>query len=238
MTTPLPIAIYDMDKTITRRPTFTPFLIYAAQARGCARLLLMPLVLGATFLYLVRVIGRARLKELNHALLIGRRLSSFDAAALSKGFAAVTLAQNIWPRAIERIARDRAEGRRLVLATASYAWYAQQLASGLDFDDVVATRCATDATGAVLAQIDGENCYGAAKRRMVEAWLVSAGIARAECHIRFYSDHVTDAPMFEWADEPVAVNAHGPLQALARARGWRMEDWRTATRGAAERAEA
>jgi phosphoserine phosphatase len=44
-------------------------------------------------------------------------------------------------------------------------------------------------------------------------------------HVRFYSDHVSDAPTFAWADEPVAVNAHGPLRALARARGWRIEDW-------------
>ena len=47
----------------------------------------------------------------------------------------------------------------------------------------------------------------------------------ARPRIRFYSDHVSDAPVLEWADEPVAVNAHGPLRTLAKARGWPIVDW-------------
>jgi uncharacterized membrane protein YczE len=39
------LAIYDMDKTITRRATFTPFLIHAALGLAPWRLLLVPLVL-------------------------------------------------------------------------------------------------------------------------------------------------------------------------------------------------
>ncbi|RYF19068.1 MAG: HAD-IB family hydrolase, partial [Oxalobacteraceae bacterium] len=48
---------------------------------------------------------------------------------------------------------------------------------------------------------------------------------RDGAHVRFYSDHVSDAPTFEWADEPLAVNAHGPLRLLAKAKGWPMPDW-------------
>jgi phosphoserine phosphatase len=44
-------------------------------------------------------------------------------------------------------------------------------------------------------------------------------------HVRFYSDHVSDQPVFEWADEPVAVNPHGRLRRLAEQRGWAVEDW-------------
>ena len=36
------LAIYDLDKTITRRPTYTPFLLYAARTRGVWRLFLLP----------------------------------------------------------------------------------------------------------------------------------------------------------------------------------------------------
>jgi phosphoserine phosphatase len=45
-------------------------------------------------------------------------------------------------------------------------------------------------------------------------------------HVRAYSDHVSDAPLLEWADEPFAVNAHGPLRKLADMRGWPQLDWR------------
>src|SRR3546814_5773150 len=54
--------------------------------------------------------------------------------------------------------------------------------------------------------IEGANCYGGDKKLRVEAFLTKAGIAREAAHIRFYSDHDSDLPIFEWADEPVAVN--------------------------------
>ena len=61
---------------------------------------------------------------------------------------------------------------------------------------------------------------------MVEHWLEGAGIARRDATVRAYSDHVSDAPLLEWADQAFAVNAHAPLVALARARGWTVFDWR------------
>ena len=42
------IAIYDMDKTVTRKATFTPFLFHAAWRLAPLRFLLLPLVLLAT----------------------------------------------------------------------------------------------------------------------------------------------------------------------------------------------
>ena len=38
------LAIYDMDRTVTRRATYTPFLIHAALALAPWRLVLMPIV--------------------------------------------------------------------------------------------------------------------------------------------------------------------------------------------------
>ena len=51
-------------------------------------------------------------------------------------------------------------------------------------------------------------------------------LARGDAHIRFFSDHVSDAPCLDWADEGFAVNAHAPLRALAKKRGWAILDWR------------
>ncbi len=56
--------------------------------------------------------------------------------------------------------------------------------------------------------------------------MAERGIARADAHVRAYSDHVSDAPLLAWADEGFAVNAHGPLRALAKERGWPILDWR------------
>jgi phosphoserine phosphatase len=78
----------------------------------------------------------------------------------------------------------------------------------------------------VHAKIAGENCYGPAKLRMIAEWVEKSGLTGKHGHVRFYSDHVSDQPAFEWADEAVAVNPHGKLRRLAEQRGWRIEDWR------------
>ena len=77
----------------------------------------------------------------------------------------------------------------------------------------------------IHAKIAGENAYGAAKMRMIAGWVETSGLKGVHGHVRFYSDHVSDRPAFEWADEPVAVNPHGKLQRLADERGWKIEDW-------------
>ncbi|MEO7169181.1 MAG: HAD-IB family phosphatase, partial [Sphingomonas sp.] len=122
-------------------------------------------------------------------------------------------------------AADKTAGCRLVMATASYGFYAGAIAERLGFDVVIATGVRHDADGRLLARIEGENCYGPAKLRMIQAWMAANGIDRADTAIRFYSDHVSDAPVLDWADEAFAVNAHGPLRALAREKGWPIVDW-------------
>ena len=223
---PIRLAIYDMDKTVTRRPTYTPFLIHASRTRNPLRLLLLPLVAVIILLYAARLIDRGRLKELSHTLLIGRALPPAEAAALAQSFARATLATNILAAAQARIAKDKDEGCRMVLATASYEFYAGAIGRALGFDDIIGTMTRTDTAGALLAQIAEQNCYGTAKLEMVEAWMTRQGLGRGDCHIRFYSDHVSDAPCLNWADEAFATNAHAPLAALAAQRGWEVLDWR------------
>ncbi len=223
---PIRLAIYDMDKTVTRRPTYTPFLIHAARTREPWRLLLLPAVGVTILLYVLRLIDRGRLKELNHRLLVGRRLAPAEAAHLAESFADVTLATNILPEARVRVQSDRAAGYRLVLATASYDFYVRAIARRLGFDDVIGTLTRFNPAGDLLSQIDAQNCYGTAKLEMVQAWMTRQKLAREDCHIRFYSDHVSDAPCLNWADEPFATNPHAPLAALAAQRGWEVLDWR------------
>jgi len=219
------LAIYDMDRTVTRHATYTPFLLHCAWRRQPWRLALVPFAAGSMLAYAARLIDRGRLKEINHALMLGRLIHPSALKPLVESFADGTVRRNIRPGALQAIARDKAEGRRLVLATASYRLYAAAIAERLGFDDVVATGTTLGLDDAVAARIEGENCYGPAKKHMLDIWLETEGIKGRHGHVRFYSDHVSDAPVFEWADEPVAVNPHGKLRKLAMERGWRVEDW-------------
>ena len=217
------LAIYDMDRTVTRRATYTPFLIHCAVQRSPWRLLLIPLVIASMLAYVLKLIDRGRLKEINHRLLLGHNRHPSELKPLVESFADKMLASNIRPGAREAIAADKAEGRRVVMATASYRFYSRAIADRLGFDDCIGTNSILGLDERVHAKIDGENCYGPAKLRMIQAWLSSSGLTRG--HVRFYSDHASDAPAFEWADEPVAVNPHDKLARLAKERSWRCEDW-------------
>ena len=219
------LAIYDMDRTVTRGPTYGPFLWFAATRLAPWRLLLAPLVAMATLAYALGLIDRGRLKEWNYRLLVGRA----DPKRLDRviqAFADRQLETNILPGARARLAEDKAAGRRLVLATASYRLYAAVIAARLGFDDVIATDTEIDAEGRTVAKIDGRNCYGAGKLDMIEAWLQREGLEREAVHIRFYSDHVSDAPVHLWSDEAFAANAHARLVRLAEEKGWEVLDWR------------
>jgi HAD superfamily hydrolase (TIGR01490 family) len=223
------LAIYDMDRTITRRATYTPFLLHAARHLAPWRLLLAPLVLLTFVAYGLKLLDRGRLKEINYRLFIGRGVSPERLEKVVESFADRQVATNIMPGARANIAADRAAGRRLVMATASYRLYAASIARRLGFDDVIATETELDTAGRVIARIEGSNVYGPAKLAAIEAWLQREGLTREAVHIRFYSDHVSDAPVHRWSDEPVAANAHERLMRLAKTEGWEVLDWRRGT---------
>jgi len=218
------LAIYDMDRTITHAPTWTAFLIETAKTQAPWRLALLPLAGAAAAAYAVKAIDRGRLKEMTQRLLLGHRMRDADARRAAAHFADRIAASGVFTGARAQIAADHAAGYRLVMATASYRFYAGAIAERLGFDDVIATEVER-IEDRLRARISGENCYGPGKLRMIEAWMAANGIARADAEIRFYSDHVSDAPVLEWADEGFAVNAHGPLRKLARERGWAIVDW-------------
>jgi HAD superfamily hydrolase (TIGR01490 family) len=219
------LAIYDMDRTVTRRATYTPFLLHCALRRAPWRLLLLPIVVLSAFAYVARLIDRGQLKQINHRLLLGGRVHPRELKPLVDSFADKQAATNVRSGARAAIARDKADGRRMVLATASYRLYADAIAERLGFDDVIGTGSIIGLDERVHAKIAGENCYGPAKMRMIAEWVEKSGLKDAHGHVRFYSDHVSDQPAFEWADEPVAVNPHGRLRRLAEQRGWAIEDW-------------
>jgi HAD superfamily phosphoserine phosphatase-like hydrolase len=219
------IAIYDMDKTVTRRPTYGLFLIHAALRLAPWRFALAPAVLIVGLGYALGLIDRARLKEVNYRLLVGG-VAPERLEPVVRSFAASQIERNILPGARTRIAEDKAAGRRLVLATASYRLYAAAIAERLGFDDVVATETLPDGKGRIIARIDGRNCYGLGKLDMIEAWLQREGLEREAVHIRFYSDHISDAPVHHWSDEAYATNADERLIRLAETEGWEVLDWR------------
>jgi hypothetical protein len=93
------LAIYDMDRTITRRATYTPFLVHAALRLAPWRLLLFPLVLLSMLAYVLKLLDRGKLKEINYRLLVGRGIAPERLEPVVESFAERQLATNIMPGA-------------------------------------------------------------------------------------------------------------------------------------------
>jgi HAD superfamily hydrolase (TIGR01490 family) len=222
---PKPILhLFDLDRTITRLPTYTPFLIHAALRLAPWRLLLIPVLIPYFAGYGLKRIDRKALKQAMQRLMLGRKVDAARIALVTASFAKATVDSNSYEAAKRVIAEANAAGEPVAIATASHRFYVEPIAAALGVRYVIATGSVWDADQ-LTPQIPGENCYGAAKRAMVERWFVDQDLDRDAFHVRFYSDHVSDLPTFDWADEPIAVHPSPKLRAVAETRKWPILDW-------------
>jgi HAD superfamily phosphoserine phosphatase-like hydrolase len=212
-------AVYDMDLTITDRPSWTAFLLHFARHHAPWRLVLLPLLALPLAAYALRLTGRAGLKSAAQRLLMGARVPRATIAEAAESFAARFAPAHERPAALAAIAADRAAGRHLILATASARFYVEPLARRWGFDTLVATDHVWDGDRLTPA-IAGGNCYALNKLRKA-----LRALPRCQRPIRAYSDHVSDLPLLLWADQPVAVSPSRALRAMAAARGWPIVAW-------------
>lgn len=219
------VSFFDLDRTLTRRPTWLAFLVFCAGRRQRWRLALLPVVAIAMILHVVRVISRDRLKEIMHRLLLGSVIGGAELERLADRFADRLVLKNLREGALDRIAADRALGCRVVVATAAHRFCAEPIARRIGIDDVIATECTFSPCGMVGWRLRGRNLYGPAKLAAVESWLSDRKLARDEVRLRFYSDHVSDAPCLAFADEPYAVHPEARLKLLAKRLNWPTLHW-------------
>jgi len=218
------IAIYDLDRTITRWPTYSHFLLRSAWRIAPHRVLLTPLVPPLMLLYRLKLFGRDRLKTLMWALLLGSADPDRLNAAVAD-FVDFTLRRNIRAGAPLQISRDRDCGAMLVLASAAHEIYARPIAEALGFDEVIATRVAVAENGRIGPGLVDGNVYGEAKLAALTRFLDEQSIERTRAVISFYSDSASDRSVFWWCDTPVAVAPSRSLARLAASSGWPIADW-------------
>lgn len=213
-------AVFDLDRTITRSGTYTPFLFSVARRHPLRLLWAGPLVIAA-LAYKLGLISRKRLKEyMLSAVLRGEFRDRI--AGYAAGFAADWTSKSIRPGALKAIEEHRSEGHYLILATASLDLYVERFGTHFGFDAVVATRASWDSMDCLSGKIDGENCFGNEKVRRLEEVLAGRRENRV---VVAYSDSHADLPLLRWADQAVAVNPSRRLRRLAPNEGFEIVDW-------------
>ena len=214
------MAVFDLDRTITRCPTFVPFFWFVAKRRPRRLIHLGPILLAAAA-YGLGFISRKRLKEFFLRGIL-RGAARPEVEAWAESFVARRMASWVRPGARRAIERHKASGDYLVLASASFDLYVERFGAQFGFDSVVATKAEWDGAERISGRIDGENCYGAEKLRRLEDVLQGVRGCRV---VLAYSDSHVDLPMLRWADRAVAVNPTRRLRRIAEQEAFELVDW-------------
>ena len=136
--------------------------------------------------------------------------------------AAPKLADLVQPYAPALLAEHRGAGRVLVLSTTTPVDLVTAFAELMGFDDVVATKYATEG-GRYTGSIDGEFVWSLGKLAALRKWSQKHGVELARSHA--YSDSVYDVPLLDAVGHPHAVNPDRRLRVVARLRRWPVEHW-------------
>jgi len=130
------------------------------------------------------------------------------------------LALRSFPDGIARLREHRALGHRTVLITGALDFVVEPLRPL--FDEIICGRLGVR-DGKFTGEMIASPPTGEARALLVEELATAAGLERDQ--IVAYADSTSDLPMLEAAGLPVAVNPEAKLAAIARRRGWSIEQW-------------
>jgi HAD superfamily hydrolase (TIGR01490 family) len=128
-----------------------------------------------------------------------------------------------FPGAIRRVREHRRLGHRTVLITGALDVVVEPLRPL--FDDVIATELGTS-DGRLTGELLAAPPTGETRAQVLMDYAADHGCDLAESVA--YADSTSDLPMLEVVGFPVAVNPETRLSALARKRGWLVENWERA----------
>jgi HAD superfamily hydrolase (TIGR01490 family) len=132
-----------------------------------------------------------------------------------------------FPAGIRRVREHRAAGHRTVLITGALDF----AVAGLRplFDEIVAATMSTRPDGTYSGEMMSVPPTGEARAQILADYCDAEGFRLEECVA--YADSSSDLPLFEAVGFPVAVNPETRLAAIARKRGWLVEQWSKAQGG-------
>lgn len=132
--------------------------------------------------------------------------------------------KRIRPGALREIERCRADGMKLVLASASFKPITTAIVEELGFDAQVSTIM-EEKDGHYTGRVVGVPVQGREKLRLLIQVCVDNFGSRQWTLERAYSDHYSDIPMLDFAKEVTVVDPDNKLERVAKKRGWTIADW-------------
>jgi HAD superfamily hydrolase (TIGR01490 family) len=126
-----------------------------------------------------------------------------------------------FPAAIRRVREHRALGHRTVLITGALDFVVEPLRPL--FDDVVCASLSVRPDGTYSGELTSVPPTGEARAQVLMEYATGEDLDLSESVA--YADSSSDLPLLEAVGFPVAVNPETRLAAIARKRGWLVEQW-------------
>jgi phosphatidylglycerophosphatase C len=189
------VAAFDVDGTLLAGDSLAPFL---GRLLGRRRATQVVAASGPAMLAAYRTTGRDGAK----AVLIARALTGLPVrhvAAEGERYGR-ELATQVRPAMAGRLSWHRDSGHRVIIVSASLAFYLDAFGRQLGVDQVIATRLEEDGNGHLTGRLLGPNVRGAEKAARLS---VALGDQRVE--LWAYGDSPGDREMLAMADHPHLV---------------------------------
>lgn len=213
-----PVAVFDLDVTLTRYDTYLPFMAgylhrHPRRALGLPQL---PLRLLAFWNWGDRDWVKASFLK---SAVGGEPRKRVEAWA--EDFAAQIHRRALRPSGLQRLRWHQERGDRVIIASASFDVYVNEVARLLNVDEVLATRMQWNGSDRV-AGIAGRNCRDIEKLARVRALL---GRGCDGSGVTAYSDSHADLPLLSWAETGVAVCPSRRLTHQVGGLGLEVQHW-------------
>ncbi|HEX7166559.1 MAG TPA: HAD-IB family hydrolase [Acidimicrobiales bacterium] len=212
-------AFFDLDKTVIAKASMVAFGgSFYREGLISRRLVLRALWGQLVYMHLGASEEKlARMRESVLALTKGWEKARIE-AIVAEALEAV-VEPIIYAEAAELIDRHRADGRLVVIVSASPEEIVSPLGRFLRVDEVIASRAQLDDDGRYTGEMEFY-AYGPYKAEAMRALADERGI---DLEASFaYSDSATDLPMLEVVGHPVVVNPDRVLARIAKDREWEV----------------
>jgi phosphatidylglycerophosphatase C len=207
-----PIAIFDLDGTLTVRDTFVQYLLsFGRRRRKVGAMSLFPFRVAG---YLFKLTRDFELKQtLLRSFFAG--VTQQEIVEHTDRFCREWLPQNLHPVGMQRLREHLDRQHRVILLSASPNLYVPHVAEALGIAEAVCTQVEfTDnvCTGTLL----GENCKGAGKVTAIQKYL---NRERPGVESYAYGDSKHDLPVLRWVDSGFLISPRDATRVTGETEG-------------------
>lgn len=216
------LAIFDLDDTLLDGDSSSLFLHYLVE-RGHAPADMLPREAAMMEDYHAGRLAMDDYMTFTLQPLRGVRVEAV--AAMVEAYVRDILLPRVFPAARAELAACRAEGRRLLVISATGVHVVAPMARALGIEDVLAIELDI-CDGCYTGRTTGTLTYRHGKVERLHAW--AAATAQSLHDSLGYSDSINDVPLLEAVSRAHVVNPAPALARIAGERGWQTLRWQRA----------